>query len=103
MKKLMYLSALLVCMSIIVVSCKEKKQETEMETTTETSLGAEKADLAMNSVYKCPMDCEDGKTYDKEGSCPICKMDLKKVDKKEAENEKPAEEEKDGHEGHNHD
>jgi len=27
--------------------------------------------------YQCPMDCEKGKTYDKEGSCPVCKMDLK--------------------------
>lgn len=28
-------------------------------------------------MYQCPMDCEKGKTYDEEGSCPICKMDLK--------------------------
>ena len=27
--------------------------------------------------YQCPMDCEKGKTYEKEGSCPVCKMDLK--------------------------
>ena len=31
-------------------------------------------------VYACPMDCEKGKTYDKPGSCPKCKMDL--VEKK---------------------
>ncbi len=29
--------------------------------------------------YQCPMDCEDGKTYDKEGICPVCKMDLTEV------------------------
>ncbi len=29
------------------------------------------------SSYKCPMDCEHGKTYNKPGSCPVCKMDLK--------------------------
>ena len=29
--------------------------------------------------YQCPMDCESGKTYDKEGICPVCKMDLKEV------------------------
>ncbi|MBE9490724.1 MAG: efflux RND transporter periplasmic adaptor subunit, partial [Bacteroidetes bacterium] len=28
--------------------------------------------------YQCPMDCEQGKIYDKPGSCPVCKMDLKK-------------------------
>jgi len=27
--------------------------------------------------YQCPMDCEKGKTYDKAGTCPVCKMDLK--------------------------
>lgn len=27
-------------------------------------------------VYQCPMDCEKGKTYEKEGKCPVCGMDL---------------------------
>lgn len=30
------------------------------------------------AVYQCPMDCEDGKTYDKPGQCPVCEMDLEK-------------------------
>jgi len=34
-------------------------------------------------AYQCPMDCEKGKTYKEEGSCPVCKMDLKKVTNKE--------------------
>ena len=29
------------------------------------------------TVYYCPMMCEGDKTYDKEGKCPECKMDLK--------------------------
>ena len=29
--------------------------------------------------YACPMKCEGDKTYDKPGSCPVCKMDLKEV------------------------
>ncbi len=29
--------------------------------------------------YQCPMDCEEGKVYEAEGSCPVCKMDLKEV------------------------
>ncbi len=35
----------------------------------------------MHDAYQCPMDCEKRKTYDKEGNCPVCKMDLKKVEK----------------------
>ena len=30
--------------------------------------------------YQCPMKCEANKTYHKEGSCPVCKMDLKRID-----------------------
>ncbi len=29
--------------------------------------------------YICPMKCEDHKTYDHPGICPVCKMDLVKV------------------------
>lgn len=28
--------------------------------------------------YICPMNCENGKTYDKAGQCPSCGMDLVK-------------------------
>jgi hypothetical protein len=30
--------------------------------------------------YRCPMDCENGKTYDKEGTCPVCGMKLEHFD-----------------------
>jgi len=33
-------------------------------------------------VYQCPMKCEGTKTYDHEGTCPVCKMILKPVDSK---------------------
>ena len=46
------------------------------------------------AVYQCPMDCEKGKTYDKPGQCPVCKMDLKK---QESEGDVDAHEEGDGH------
>ena len=36
-------------------------------------------ETAMNT-YQCPMKCEEDKTYGEEGSCPVCKMDLKKVE-----------------------
>ena len=29
-----------------------------------------------NGVFYCPMHCEDEKTYNKAGSCPVCGMDL---------------------------
>lgn len=31
-------------------------------------------------VYQCPMQCEGDKTYNEEGSCPVCEMDLKELD-----------------------
>jgi len=32
-------------------------------------------------AYTCPMtECEDGKKYPEAGTCPVCKMDLVKVD-----------------------
>ncbi|MDZ4792996.1 MAG: heavy metal-binding domain-containing protein [Bacteroidota bacterium] len=30
--------------------------------------------------YRCPMNCEKGKTYDKEGTCPVCGMKLEHFD-----------------------
>lgn len=58
----------------IVVSCADKKPEKEAEKQ-ENVEPAKEADIA----YQCPMDCEEGKTYAEEGSCPVCKMDLKEV------------------------
>ena len=94
MKKSVMLLVLIFCISTIAVSCKDSKKETETEVE-QTELGVEKADLALNDVYQCPMDCENGKTYDKEGSCPVCKMDLNKVKKKDGGDS--------DHEGHDHD
>ena len=34
-----------------------------------------------HAEYICPMDCENGKTYDESGTCPVCKMDLAEVEK----------------------
>jgi len=36
-------------------------------------------------AYHCPMQCEGNKTYGQKGSCPICKMDLVKVENKRKE------------------
>jgi len=29
--------------------------------------------------YQCPMKCEQEKTYDKPGTCPVCGMKLKGI------------------------
>ena len=100
MKKIVYLTMLVLGLSIVVVSCKhDEKHNEKHEQESSTSLGAEKADLAMNAEYQCPMDCENGKTYDKEGECPECKMALKKVEKEEGNDQS---ENHDDHEGHGH-
>ncbi|MAT39753.1 MAG: hypothetical protein CL946_09140 [Ectothiorhodospiraceae bacterium] len=39
--------------------------------------------MQASDTYYCPMKCEGEKTYDKQGSCPVCGMDLEKVEKKE--------------------
>ncbi len=50
-----------------------------------TACGAETTEAevqeqtAEKTVYQCPMDCEDGKTYDEPGQCPVCEMDIKEV------------------------
>jgi len=31
------------------------------------------------TLYQCPMKCEAEKAYQKAGSCPVCKMDLKPI------------------------
>lgn len=41
-----------------------------------SSCGSSEAKVA----YQCPMKCEGAeKTYDKPGTCPLCKMELKEV------------------------
>jgi len=82
MKKALLVFTLIFAVGFTVMSCKkEKKEEVEKEMAT--------------VVYQCPMDCEKGKSYTKEGSCPVCKMELK--EKKPGE--KSEHKEGDGH-GH---
>lgn len=45
--------------------------------------GGEKGNTEQSNesgTYQCPMKCEGDKTYEKPGSCPVCKMDLEKVE-----------------------
>ncbi len=97
--KLLLVFSLFVALTLVTTSCKESGGDNQ---NSESSLGAEKADLAMNDEYLCPMDCEDGKTYSEPGDCPKCNMALKKVEKDET-GENDHEESHDDHSGHNHD
>jgi Heavy metal binding domain len=104
MKKSILLLAFSLSLGVVLTSCKEEKKEVAPETKTEVEVqenhAADKADMAMNDKYQCTMDCEKGKTYDKPGKCPVCNMDMKKVEKKADEG--TTEESSSEGDGHDH-
>ncbi len=80
---------LLLMMGFVFTSCNNKEKENvenkDAIEQTEHSHddGAEAHDHGYEtamSAYQCPMKCEGDKTYAKEGACPECKMDLKKIE-----------------------
>ena len=78
MKKSIVLMALCLMLGVVVTSCKGEKKAAKEATEMQENHAADAADIAMNDIYQCPMDCEQGKIYDQPGSCPVCKMDLNK-------------------------
>tara|TARA_B110000091_G_scaffold184308_1_gene203502 strand:+ start:5200 stop:5400 length:201 start_codon:yes stop_codon:yes gene_type:complete len=66
MKKGLFTLAVIFTFGILSTSCKtsEKKEHDKAH------VHAEK------TVYQCPMKCEEKKTYEKEGKCPVCEMKL---------------------------
>lgn len=58
MKRLLIVSSLLISTSIGTVQCTSGENDSQ------------------SAEYQCPMECEGDKTYTKEGTCPICNMDL---------------------------
>ncbi len=101
MKRILCVFVLMMGLTLVLSACKNHEHKNDADS--ETSLGAEKADMAMNDVYQCPMDCEEGKTYEEEGKCPVCGMDLKKVEGKEEGTDTDKDQDHDDHEGHDHD
>lgn len=74
-KSILFITAIF-SIAVLFSSCKEaKKDEVKIENH-EHNANEEK--VSSEDVYQCPMDCEEGKTYAEAGSCPVCKMDLKK-------------------------
>lgn len=100
MKKITRVLLLSIAFGFVVAACNNGKKEEDSSKQVEeqkehaTHDDAEDDDhgyeMAM-AAYQCPMKCEDEKTYAEEGSCPVCKMDLKKVEV--ASNEEAKEEE----------
>lgn len=68
--------SVVIVMALVATSCKSEAKKEKEPVKTEV-----KKEMATKEVYQCPMDCEKGKTYKEAGSCPVCKMDLKKVEK----------------------
>jgi len=85
MKKTLFIFVAILSFSLLLTACKRDKKEDvkgvkameEMKMENHENHDHNTKKMASNVVYQCPMDCEKGKTYDKEGSCPICKMSLK--------------------------
>ena len=69
------LFVLALCILVAFTACKDKKSETKEESASE---------VVAEARYQCPMNCEDGKTYDHAGTCPVCKMELTLVNKDNA-------------------
>jgi uncharacterized protein YxeA len=88
MKKIIFVIAVIFLTSFSLTSCKKEAKDEKKEQVEVVS-----ADEDLKIAYQCPMKCEEEKTYEKEGKCPVCKMNLKKK-------EKDTEEE---HEEHEHD
>lgn len=66
MKKPQLIRFFFAALTVTTFACNTSSTETK------TEQGQEVA------KYKCPMDCENGKIYDKPGKCAVCEMDLEK-------------------------
>lgn len=59
--------------SLIFISCQDST----------SNLKLNKNNSVTNAHYQCSMKCEGEKMYDKPGSCPVCNMNLQKVEAKQ--------------------
>jgi len=72
MKKQITTAAFLLTAVMFMASCGNKTSESKKEDAS--------TEQTVNAMYQCPMKCEGEKMYDKPGSCPVCNMDLEKVE-----------------------
>ena len=108
MKKRFVTGLFLLSFVLFALSCKEhkgeeKQNEHEAIEKHQHDADTDHSESELASVeFQCPMNCEDEKTYTKPGSCPVCKMDLKEVEKEEELEESEKVDHQD-HTGHDHD
>jgi len=65
-----------ICVITFFAAC-NNSASTEKTTATDSTA---QTDGEHAHQYRCPMNCEKGKTYDKEGTCPVCGMQLEHFD-----------------------
>lgn len=73
MKKLIIQSFAIIAVVIVLQACNQNGSEQKV-------ISNEPIKEIPHPDYQCPMDCEKGKVYHEEGKCPVCGMDLKKVE-----------------------
>ncbi|MDZ4707940.1 MAG: heavy metal-binding domain-containing protein [Saprospiraceae bacterium] len=74
---LKFTTAIIAFITIVFLSACNNNASTNKSTDTE-SIAHTTGEHAHQ--YRCPMNCENGKTYDKEGNCPVCGMKLEHYD-----------------------
>jgi hypothetical protein len=82
-KNTILLMLCLAASSLFIISCgnsSETDDSNDVEQQDDEAELEDSTNLISEAVYQCPMKCEGEKTYDKQGSCPVCEMDLKAVE-----------------------
>ena len=69
MKKQIITATFLLTVTMLITSCGNNASENKTD----------KTEQAENALYQCPMKCEGDKVYNEPGQCPVCNMDLEKV------------------------
>jgi hypothetical protein len=65
-----------ISIAAVIIACNNNRDQ-KLSTTDSTAVNDS---AAHKHSYRCPMNCEKGKTYDKEGNCPVCGMKLEHFD-----------------------
>lgn len=80
MKKKSIIHSLAIVATIVALqACSQNDKAAQKEKSEEPKKEIAHAD------YQCPMDCENRKIYHESGNCPVCKMDLVKIERNENE------------------
>jgi transcription initiation factor IIE alpha subunit len=76
MKFLLMMVVTIFSLGVVSAQTKQSTKTTKAQTTKKKTNNKKSKNLMH---YQCPMKCEGDKTYHKDGKCPVCKMQLKKV------------------------